>query len=462
MRDAHPDEVGRAQSLERVTVAKCLILEGGPPGITGMILTLKNALTLVLAAGAVLLASPAGWAAEVSPAQEQAQPPLNDTIFGRAVRMERAISAALSSTTGLAISPLLGMGVLGLWQYAKAPAGMRGELPWFAHPVAWGACFLLFFLRTVKDTAGIVVPEMLKKPLTVMEVMENQLSAAVVALAVLPVSVTAAVTGAAVPSSAGAFSGGAAGLCAVVPVSGWPLLVALMIPVLLIFAMVSTVSHAVKCLLLLSPSSLVTAGIKFAKGGFLALFAVTAYLVPWVGLVLSVVIILICARLFGWAFRWNVYGTLFAWDFFSGRSDRPLGEGEPLRGFFFGGGSEVPARTYGEIHREGEELKFRYRPWLVFPERTHRLVLAGKWLGLRKGLLFPSVTSRPAGTVEPPRTMFEMRLRYRGHEDEVAARLGAGERLPSRVIQGARNALAWLWEQVRGELGGGRAALPGS
>lgn len=452
------DRVVRGPLLAR-QAARVPNLMDEEPGAAGMIGAVWK-LGILLILGWSLLLPPAAFCEEAPLEREAEKPVLNDTVFGRAVRLEQTISGAVSSTTGLAISPLLGMGVLGAWQYWKAAENQREGLPWYTHPAVWGICLGLFLLRGLKDTAGIAVPEMLKKPFTVLEVLENQLSAAVVALAVLPASVISAVPEAVSSPAAGAWSGGGAGVWAMLPMAGWTLL--LLPPLLLIFTMVSTVAHAVKCLLLVSPSSLVNSGIKLAKGGFLAFFAATAYFLPWAGVILSLIIVLVCARLFGWAFRWNVYGTLFAWDFLGSRFDRSLGEEEPMRGFLAGRVEGIPPRTYGTVKREGETLIFAHRPWLILPAGERRLPLTGSVLGLRKGLLFPSITLRAGQGGESPRTLMEMRLRFRGHEDELARRLGAVERPPSRVIQGARNALSWLWEQVRSPGNEGeRAVLPG-
>jgi hypothetical protein len=217
-----------------------------------------------------------------------------------------------------------------------------------------------------------------------------------------------------------------------------------------IFGVVFLVSHACKCLLLLSPSSWVTAALKGTKGLFLVGFAGTAMVAPWAGAALSVLIVLVCLLISGWAFRWNVFGWWFVWDFLGSRFDRPLGEAEPLAGFATSRTPGVKARTYGVLTRDGDDWVFRYRPWLVLPWRETR------WrafrTGLRTGLLAPALTAK-----WPDRdgfvTVLDFRLRFRGHGDALERRLGVDERQPSRVVQGVRQTWAWIREQV----GGGEA-----
>jgi len=369
--------------------------------------------------------------------------------FGRAVQLERWIT----TSTGLAISPLLGMGVLGGVEWFRATPEERAALPWYTTPWVWGTALGIFLLATAKDTIGVVVPEALKKPLTVLEVLEDKLSAVIVAFAVLPSAVAASF-----PEAWGAPGSGGGPVPAVVamPLVAVPLL--LMGLLVGIFGVVFLVSHACKCLLLLSPSSFVTAALKGAKGAFLLAFAGTAVVAPWAGLALSVVVIVGCLFISGWAFRWNVFGWWFVWDFLGSRFDVPLAEDEPLTGFATSRTPGVKARTYGVLRREGTEWVFRYRPWLVGPWQEARWKALRT--GLRTGLLAPALTARwpdREGFV----TILDFRLRFRGHGDALERRLGVDERQPSRVVQGLQQTWAWVREQSGlGAGAGGEATAP--
>ena len=52
------------------------------------------------------------------------------------------IAQTLSTITGVAISPLLGVSAVGCYQYCKAETDeQRAKLPWFASPVFWVPAF---------------------------------------------------------------------------------------------------------------------------------------------------------------------------------------------------------------------------------------------------------------------------------------------------------------------------------
>ena len=44
------------------------------------------------------------------------------------------LADGLSQTTGIAISPLLGVTVMGVWRYYKTPESQRAQLPWYNSP----------------------------------------------------------------------------------------------------------------------------------------------------------------------------------------------------------------------------------------------------------------------------------------------------------------------------------------
>ena len=76
----------------------------------------------------------------------------------------------LSEITGIAISPLLGVGAVGAFKYMKASAAERAELSWYAQPWFWLPALLVVGLCMVKDGAGTMLPTSLKKPLDVLEI----------------------------------------------------------------------------------------------------------------------------------------------------------------------------------------------------------------------------------------------------------------------------------------------------
>src|SRR5579863_9464105 len=101
-----------------------------------------------------------------------------------------AIAQTLSTITGVAISPLLGVSAVGCYQYVKAKSpDERAKLPWFANPLFWVPAFLLVAACAAKDCAGIVLPPGLKKPFDALETVEHKISGLVATGAFVPIMV---------------------------------------------------------------------------------------------------------------------------------------------------------------------------------------------------------------------------------------------------------------------------------
>ncbi|MBM3860844.1 MAG: hypothetical protein FJ395_14500 [Verrucomicrobia bacterium] len=61
---------------------------------------------------------------------------------------------AITTVTGIAISPLLGAGGIGAWEYMNTPADKRDSLNWYAQPAFWIPALLLVAAVAFKDAAG--------------------------------------------------------------------------------------------------------------------------------------------------------------------------------------------------------------------------------------------------------------------------------------------------------------------
>ena len=75
----------------------------------------------------------------------------------------KEIAQTLSQITGVAISPLMGVSVVGAWDYfhAKTPEA-KAKLNWYADPMFWVPALLLVGACFLKDSCGVVVPTALK------------------------------------------------------------------------------------------------------------------------------------------------------------------------------------------------------------------------------------------------------------------------------------------------------------
>lgn len=360
------------------------------------------------------------------------------------------IATAISTVTGMAISPLLGTSAYGAfrWFSAKDEAD-RGALPWFAQMNFWLPALLLVGACAGKDLLGTVLPPGAKKPLDVLETVENKVSGLVAAGAVVPFTVSSLskilVSETAAPGTL------ATGGLAMIPLAGidWaPVLNVLTVPFgIAMFALVWMASHAINALILLSPWGAIDAVLKTARTALLGLLTIAATLNPWVGAALSLALVVVAYFAAGWAFRLTVFGAVFSWDFFTRRSARFVPPENDNLMFSGSNLTTVPVRTYGRlVQRTQGGLEFHYRPWLVLAPRSVAVTAAPASLAIGRGLFFSDVVGAD------DRTLFSLPPRYRGHEETVARAYAMG-----RGVQPA--GLRKAWSALRDMLGG-RATQP--
>jgi hypothetical protein len=359
-----------------------------------------------------------------------------------------AISKTVAVVTGVAISPLLGTGALGIyenWQ-AKTPE-QKAALPWYAQ---WS--FILPALGIVgvcaaKDSLGAMLPPGMKKPLDVLETIENKASGLVAAGAVVPFTMNSLskMIVAHEPVRHGIESTGLAFIHLGAIDLSW-LLNLLTVPFgVAVFLLVWMASHAINVLILLSPWGAIDAVLKGARTALLGLITVTATLNPWVSAALSLVVILVAYLIAGWAFRLTIFGTIFSWEFLTGAKGR-FKPSEKENNVFTSTQlvkQGVPMRTYGRLINEPENgrITFAYKPWMVLPEKTVTVTLSTPSVG--KGLFFSTIR-------DGERTSFVLPPRYRGHEEAMVHIY--------RIEGGVQDAgLLKAWGALR-ELFGGSAA----
>jgi MFS family permease len=338
------------------------------------------------------------------------------------------IAQTLSMITGVAISPLMGVGGVGAWQYFKAKTPEeKARLPWFANPLFWVPALLLVGACFVKDSGGVVMPVVLKKPFDVAETVEHKVSGLVA-------------TGAFVPIAASIFhgSGGSASLSdagmAAINLS-W-LYNALMVPIAMVaFFIVFLASNAINILILLSPFGAVDAALKAFRTAIIASIAISSIANPWMGAAWALVVILFCYLIAGWSFRLSHFGLAFVWDFVTGRSRRFTPDKVANKMFLGRKINKVPARTYGKLSRDAQgNLVLNYRPWLVLPPRS--LTLPESKYAVGKGLIFSEIMQLDGDNA---RTALLLPPRYRSHESELVTLYGLVD------VRDTGLRAAWSW-----------------
>jgi len=341
-----------------------------------------------------------------------------------------ALAGTISTVTGIAISPLLGTAAYGVYlNFRASDDAAKAKLPWFAQWSFFLPALLIVGVCACKDSLGAVLPPGLKKPLDVLEAIENKASGLVAAGAVVPLTMDTLSK-----LVVGGKSGVAGGVLATHGLAMIPfgamdlswLLNLLTVPFgIAMFSIVWMASHAINVLILLSPWGAIDAALKGMRTALLGLLTLSATINPWVGAALSIVVIIVAYFVAGWAFRLTVFGSEFCWDFFTLRRLRFSPAENDNRVFSGANLAGVPTRTYGRlVLRSGGAIEFFFRPWLVLPERSAVVPVEKSQLAVGKGLFFSTINADATGT------LFILPPRYHGHEDVVARAylLGGGVR----------------------------------
>jgi hypothetical protein len=345
-------------------------------------------------------------------------------------------AAAISTITGVAISPLLGVSGVGVVKYFKTAPEKRSRLPWYAQPWFWGPALLLVALAFVKDTFGTALPTAAKKPFDVAEAIENKISGLVAAGAFVPLI-------AMIFTSVGADESSLYGDAGLAMVNLAPLLNVLTVPAAIAaFVVVFMVSHVINVLILISPFTTVDAALKAARMAVLGTVAGTAFVNPYVGAAWSLLIIFICFLLAGWAFRLMIFGSVFTWDLVTFRKTRFKVEPDSNWMFTARAMGKTPIRTYGKLSRSPRgELVLSYRPWLFLPRRTLALP-PGKY-ALGRGLFYSEVIELDGDSTPPVMTLPP---RYRSHEEELSSIYVLAGVQDIGVVKGFKAFWNWLKE----------------
>lgn len=357
------------------------------------------------------------------------------------------LAAMATQVTGIAISPLLGVSAVGAYQYFRASTPEeKAALPWFANPAFWVVGILAVAAVAFKDAAGATLPPGWKKPLDVLETIENKASGLVAAGAVIPSLIT---FGSKLLMDSTGFGGtvelhptGLAMLPVAAVDTGW-LLSLVMVPLsVVVFGVVWLTAHAINVLILLSPWGAIDAALKGVRTGVLGLVTATAWIDPVVGATLSVVIIVFAWFTAGWAFRLMTFGSVFCWDFFTVRHRRfkLLADGNKL--FTAAEIKGVPPRTYGRLHQAADgTLTLKFRPWLVLPVREVPVPREGLVVG--RGVFFSEVLGHDP-KADRNRTLLLLPPRYLGHEELFARTY----HISGTCEVGLRKAWSWIRESV--------------
>ena len=346
----------------------------------------------------------------------------------QALKSGESVNEALATVTSTAISPLVGVSVMGAWHYYRTPAPRRAQLPFFDRPYFWAPAMMLLLLIFIKDTFGGFAP-LIKKPLDAIEVLF--VNHASLVLIVFPVVMHQVARMMGFTSLRGLFAGmfngpavyaATAQTASVHHAFSTATAVLYIVVGFIITGVVWLFGHCFDVLALISPFPFVDFVLKAIRNVIFAVLLVTSIISPHMGLLLSLVIIIVSFLLFGWALRLSFFGSLFAWSLLEmlllDIREKPRRE-HGVRAFN-AGVKNVKRRTYGRLSpREDGTLAFSYRRLLVGPEKTVVVGRANSF-AVGRGVFHPTVVE-PIESANKHRVVFRLLPTYRGVEEEVRA-----------------------------------------
>jgi len=375
-----------------------------------------------------------------------------------AIGKGQSVSTALATVTGTAISPLVGVCAIGIFDYYRTPKEQRGNLPVYEKPKFWIPIGILLILIFLKDTVGGFAP-LIKKPLDAIEVLlVNKAALVLVGFPILFHEVArvfgldsvaqlfALITPKFLPV---VYAASAVDVGSTARAVGNATLAIVMIAVgMITMIVVWMVGQALDVLALLSPFPFLDFLLKAVRNGIFVALAVTTVVSREAGLVFSLAIILVSFLIARWSFRLMVLGIVFSWGLLRllvfGSLVTPT-SGDSVSAFS-AGIKEVPKRTYGWLRLESDRtLAFRYRPWLVGATRTVNLGAASAY-DVGKGLFFPSIV-KPNLRADVYSMVLRLSPVYRGAEEAVRTTLELGSTRDIRWSKGMKSYWKWLTEE---------------
>jgi hypothetical protein len=368
-----------------------------------------------------------------------------------AMKSGESVNKALATVTATAISPLVGVSVMGAWQYFKTPTPQREQLPFFDRPYFWAPTMVLLVLIFIKDTFGGFAP-LIKKPLDAIEVLVVNHAALI--LIVFPVVMNQVERVMGAPSLKSLFSqifSGPVVYAATVETSGvhhaFSVATAMLylITGFVITGMVWLLGHCFDVLALISPFPFVDFLLKAIRNVIFAVLLGTSIVSPKLGLLLSLIVIVISFLAFGWALRLSFFGMLYAMSLlvllFFDWHERPARDGHVRA--FSAGIKGAGKRTYGKL-TEGQDgsLLFSYRRMLIGPSKSIVVGRANSF-AVGRGIFHPTVVE-PIESSGKHRVVFRLLPTYKGVEEEVRAVLACASVEDLRWTKG----LASFWKFV--------------
>ncbi len=389
----------------------------------------------------------ATWAQAVEPQETAVNKSSQILLSGEIIAEE------ISKATGCAISPILGISVLGAYTYYTTPLDERDNVPWHAKPEFWAPLLVVLLGIILKDSSKIALPKIIIMPLDAIETLLEKNASAALGLLVILSSITGKgieqlqlagydLSFSILPSAYAAENMGRAAAS-----SGIAELGILYILVTFVFGLVWVVSQSFNFLIFLCPSSWLDLMLLTLKNSVIALLVGAYMLNPFLGLFVSCVIILICLFLFARSYRFVIFGTIFSSDILFKKSRKHEIESGSIKAFAGSLLDGVPPLSYGSLAKQGSMLAFHYRPWLFMSPETFTTRFRADECEAGIGTLSPVIITT-GKKFDTDLTLFRLRPLYDSHEKKVAELLGLKGIRDVAFGKSIRDGYRWLLEQL--------------
>jgi hypothetical protein len=389
------------------------------------------------------------------PVHAQSQPGTTPSPYNQLILNGEMIASEISKATGFAISPILGISVLGAYTYYTTPVEERDQVPWHASPKFWGPLLIVLLGIILKDSSKIALPKIIIMPLDAIETLLEKNVSAVLGLMVILSSVTG--RGVEQLRLAGhdvnftllssAYAAEGVNNIAAATSSGLVELSILSLTVTVVFVLVWVVSQSFNFLMFLSPSSWLDLVLATFKNSTIALLVGAHLINPFLGLFVSGVIILISLFLFARSYRFVIFGTIFSSDILFSKSRKHEIESGRIKVFAGSVLTDVPSLSYGSLATQDSKLVFHYRPWLCMPLKSITTPYDCDQCEAGIGTLSPVIITT-GKNFNTNLTLFRLRPLYHSHEKRIAELLGLKGVRDVAFGKTIRDGYRWLKEQL--------------
>ncbi len=366
------------------------------------------------------------------------------------------LAQEFSTVTGFAINPLAGICAIGAYTYFTTPEDRRDSLPWYASSAFLTIMSSILVLIILKDSSKVVVPKVLSTPLDAIEGLAEKPVTPFIAMAILIsetkngfISEAQNIAASFLCSDAFANNVVSQHLAATTTSTDYLSIAISTIAILIVFMIVWVVNQAFNFMVFLCPSGLVDLFLISIKNLIFATIIGLSVVSPYIGAVLSAVILLICFILFSFAFRMTVFGYVTTFDFVFFKRLKMIhpkvSSTERVIGFAGKGMKSIPRLSMGYIEKNQMQLSFTYRPGLILGKKKVALINKGEKFQLVKGLMTLGIDKliNKGGEVKEM-NLVQLPLRYQGVESDVASFLGTDIITDSKITKGIKGTIAWI------------------